>query len=376
MKSLARAFVWVAFASGVSILGANCASAASRYLLQPLTSLGDEIEMVAAGINNSRQVVGHVVDEQGHSRAAAWTPDGQVRLPDLSGSAPFSQAFRINELGQIVGRAGTAGGRVHATLWDEGAMFDLGTLTGEGDSFAADINDLGVVAGSSTAAVGQSAFTWTASSKGFVDYGNTDPPYRLAVAGFNGINNQGLMVGTSYILLDPFHASFAREGQRGVTDLSPPGRNSVGMALAVNDLGTIVGYQSDENGVIQAAIFSEGGPIEFLGTLGMDESWAQDVNQANVIVGRAFAFGVGELITKAFVWDDGEQHDLLSLVNNPEGWTLIEATAINDDGVIVGNALLNGESRAFMAIPVPEPASAASWMIGLVAIAWWRHRAR
>lgn len=156
-------------------------------------------------------------------------------------------------------------------------VIDIGTLTGTGDSFATDINDFGVVAGSSTGEVGQNAVTWTQDG-GFVDYGNTNPPFRLAVAGFNGINNHGPMVGASYIILEPYRAAFAREGQEGLTDLSPLGRFSVGMAPAVNDSGTIVGYQSGDDGAIQATIFHEDGSFERLGTLGLEESWALDVN--------------------------------------------------------------------------------------------------
>ncbi len=345
--------------------------AARQYQLSPLASIVNELEAYAAGINNSGQVVGHVIDPVGHAHAAYWGEDGQRLLPELDVSAPYSHAYRINESGQIVGKAGTAEGSVHATLWTEFQVTDIGTLTGAGDSFAADISDGGVVVGSSTAEVGQSAFTWT-SDGGFVDYGNTEPPFRLAVAGFNGINNHGLMVGTSYIILDPYHAAFAREGQKGLTDLSPPGRNSVGMAMAVNDAGTIVGYQSGGDGSIQATIFREDGSLDQLGTLGLEESWALDVNQANETVGRAFAFGPGGLITKAFVTSGRDMLDILENSSNPDGWLLVEATAINDHGVIVGNGLFQGEPRAFMATPVPEPSSVVLALTSLALFAFGR----
>jgi hypothetical protein len=56
--------------------------------------------------------------------------------------------------------------------------------------------------------------------------------------------------------------------------------------------------------------------------------------------------------------------DLLTLADNPDGWTLVEATSINDFGVIVGNGAFNGESRAFIAEPVPEPTAASLSVIG------------
>jgi probable HAF family extracellular repeat protein len=212
--------------------------------------IGDgDLQSFAAGINNLGHIVGHIIDEQGHSHAALWSDETRVLLPELSIDAPFSQAYRINNAGQIVGKAGTSDGSVHAALWENLQVTDLGTISGEGDSFAADINEQGVVAGSSDAQIGASAFTWT-RDRGFVGFASSDPPHHLPVAGFNGINDHGLMVGTSYFLLSPFHAAFARAGDSVVTELSPPGRESLGMANAVNNAGTIVGYQNGPNGSV------------------------------------------------------------------------------------------------------------------------------
>ena len=287
MHSQIRTLI-IALVSAYSLAatGLHC-DAAQQYELHPLAVVGDQVDAFALGINNSNQVVGYVVDQQGIAHAATWTTNAVRLLPELSAVQPFSQAYRINDAGQIVGKSRTADGAVHATLWQSFEVRDLGTLSGRGDSFAADINEQGTVVGSSDAEVGMHAFSWSAE-RGFVDFGNTDPPFRLAVAGFNGVNNTGLMVGTSYILLEPYRAAFAREGDRGLTDLSPPGRNSLGMALAVNDAGVIVGYQNGDEGGPQAAIFQQDGSFQLLGTLGLEESWAQDVNQAGTVVGRAF----------------------------------------------------------------------------------------
>jgi probable HAF family extracellular repeat protein len=297
-------------------------------------------------------------------------------LPGLSEEATQSKAFRINQAGQIVGLAITGEGASHAALWQADAIVDIGVLEGGTNSFANDINDLGVVVGSSEGreGTGSHAFTWTAAN-GFVDYGNTDPPFRLAVAGFNGINNHGLLVGTIYIFGDPYHAARARPGDLQVTDISPPGRTSLGMAMAVNDAGTIVGYQNDGLGNPVAAIFFGPQDYQLLGSLGLDESYALDVNESGTIVGQALGFGEGTVSFSAFVYEDGEMADLYTLIPQNAGWeSLIEATAINDRGWIVGEGIYEGRVRAFLAIPVPEPSVTGLAMIVTVWLTVQRKR--
>lgn len=46
---------------------------------------------------------------------------------------------------------------------------------------------------------------------------------------------------------------------------------------------------------------------------------------------------------------------------NSEGWTRVGATADNDYGVIVGNGVFDGKSRALTATPVPEPGGGAAF---------------
>jgi probable HAF family extracellular repeat protein len=322
--------------------------------------VADQVNVFAKGINNLGQVVGYTVDRFGNSHAFLWDDEGAHPLPTLSSQRPYAEAYRINDSGQIAGKAAVDGGQSHAAHWDPMGIVDIGTLPGGANSFAMDINEAGVVAGSSEAEIGQSAFTWTKTG-GFVDYGNTDPPFRLAVAGFNGINNNGLLVGTTYVLLSPYHAALAREGQRVVVDISPPGRNSVGMAMAVNDAGTIVGYQNGDSGGPQAAIFHGDRTFDVLGTLGLEESWAADVNESGVIVGRAFGIVETKLVEKAFLYENGQMRELHSLLPLNSGWEqLFEAAAINDLGVIVGTGIYQGEVRAFVATPIPEP---AAWLL-------------
>jgi hypothetical protein len=51
--------------------------------------------------------------------------------------------------------------------------------------------------------------------------------------------------------------------------------------------------------------------------------------------------------------------DLNGLIDPASGWTLAAARDINDSGWIVGTGTLNGQARAFLLTPVPEPSSLA-----------------
>jgi probable HAF family extracellular repeat protein len=99
-------------------------------------------------------------------------------------------------------------------------------------------------------------------------------------------------------------------------------------------------------------------------SLGTDEGWAQDINDAGVIVGRASGIdGDGNYFPKAFVNSEGVTYDLESLIDPSTGWTtFFEATGINTQGQFVGEGMYNGQITAFLMTPavVPEPGSLAA----------------
>ena len=84
---------------------------------------------------------------------------------DSSDPANFSEANAINDSGQVVGRSKNADGEVHAFLWQNGVMTDLGTLPGgpnvsQNDSNALSINKTGTIVGYSSSANGTHPFVY------------------------------------------------------------------------------------------------------------------------------------------------------------------------------------------------------------------------
>lgn len=93
----------------------------------------------AFGLNELGQIVGQAQSKDGVNHAVRWV-DGQIQ--DLG----LGRANKINEMGQIVGVSGSK----HAMLWQDGAAIDLDALVNDPDwtlSRAMDINDSGTIVG-------------------------------------------------------------------------------------------------------------------------------------------------------------------------------------------------------------------------------------
>jgi probable HAF family extracellular repeat protein len=117
--------------------------------VKDMGTLGGTISY-AYGINSSGQAVG----ESEYSTTSGWRHafiySGGVMhdMGTLGGRS--SQATSISDLGQVVGKADLAGNiDYHAFLYSNGVMSDLGTLGTGTQSYACDINNSGLVVGSS-----------------------------------------------------------------------------------------------------------------------------------------------------------------------------------------------------------------------------------
>ncbi len=139
----------------------------------PFPTFPGDPEGIALGINDNGQAVGAsgdcaafnpntLVDLQ-PVHALLWEQGRMINLGDLGGSAANNMAFAINNEGQAVGSSDLAGDTTfHAFLWSQSTrMQDLGTLAGDFASSANGLNDRGEVVGVSLdASFNPRAFLW------------------------------------------------------------------------------------------------------------------------------------------------------------------------------------------------------------------------
>lgn len=172
-------------------------------------------------------------------RQAAWRDAGGTvhLLAGLGGYGSFAQA-RASD-GRIVGESQLPENlEVHAVLWQDGFVRDLGTLGGP-DSHAFDANGAGVVVGSARRANGRlRAVRWLLAPDGSVlaldGLGTIDGGFSSAF----GVNEAGVIVGTS----DGRAFRWQGSGMTDLNDLIDPASGwQLAAATSIDDSGLIAG---------------------------------------------------------------------------------------------------------------------------------------
>lgn len=246
-----------------------------------------------------------------------WQNGVMIPLPTLGGNNGF--ANDVNNRGQVVGVAENMTQdstcppgfpffiQTPPVVWEKGKIHKLPTVSGDPDGFAASINDIGQVVGSSgNCTISLHALLWQNTE--VTDLGNLGGT--LFSQG-SAINNRGQVVGSSDLSGDtnffagPFSNNHAFVWQNGV----------------IHDLGTLPGDAT---------------------------SFANAINNKGQAVGNG---------SRAILWRSEGLTDLNTLVPGPpfSPLYLLAANDINEQGEIVGVGLaINGELHAFVAIPCDD----------------------
>ena len=285
-------------ASGQVVGDGSAATGPRGYLWSNgvMTDLGDipggDDESRARGINASGQVVGHSRSSL-TMRGFLWENGLMTGLGDLTSyPSGWVEADAINDNGQTVGHAQLKGqgSDNHPFLWENGVMTDLGELPGAvtGGSARTEayaINNSGQVVGRSKLPAGYRAFLWqngTMTELGALPGGD-------GTSEALGINASGQIVG--------FCGSATGDRpvlwQNGtVSDLGDlPGGDAKGQAYGINGPGQVVGQSDSGRGWLGFVWDPNGGMRDLNQMLPADvaggETWkirlARGINDAGQI---------------------------------------------------------------------------------------------
>jgi probable HAF family extracellular repeat protein len=346
------------------------------------------------------------------TRAFTWKDGKLTDLGALRGNHS-SAVFEINSHGVGAGwsetetmDAFTGWPAAHAVLFNEGQVFDLGTLPGGYESFAIAINDRRQVAGFGSNGIadqyaGSSFFDnpdWTTQVRSFIwqngtmrdigtlggndalmntlnargqvtgaSFTNTTPndttgmptlhPFLwqnghirdLGTLGGtygvgNWLNDNGQVAGQSYLAGDETSHPFLSDGQR-LRDLGTLG-GDFGSANYINNTGHVVGWATTpSNTTAHAFLWKRGAMTDLTGAGNSQCTVAEQINARDEIVGH----DCDE--SSALLWIDGKQYDLNALVG-PSAAHLTNAVYASDQGqiVAVGNQP-DGSRRVFLLNP-------------------------
>ena len=256
-------------------------------------------------------------------RAALFAGSAPVLLPDGPGDVTGSQAFGINDAGDVVGSrttrlAGALFAVPRATLWRRGGaeVVDLGALVPGGSSLAFAVNNRGQAVGSSVVA--------------------------------------GPGSGTSRPVF---------YGDGGLIALEVPPGYTGGFAYAVNERGQAAGQVTGPGVPSRAVLWDQNGQVALLPVPpGTQFSTARGINDAGDVVGGVRGGdvpGAPERTAEAAFWRGGALTILASSPRAPVAFPVAEAADVNNRGQVVGASTgPEGTTRAVrwaVSPAVPEP---------------------
>jgi uncharacterized membrane protein len=286
-------------------------------------------------------------------RAFRWVDGGGLEpLPNLPGR-DFCSGNGVNISGIVVGTGAQTsfGAGALPVLWTTNTVQQLPLPAGFGVGRANDINDGGIAVGSVGGGIQESAVIWGETVELITQTTDQGASIRTAFS----VNNAGRVVGFG---IDPGNAG---RNVGFVFDSATGDAFEVGaligangaLAFDVSEAGHVVGSSMLNQSSGRPFIWSDAGGIEAIPLpTGTSQGSARGVNSDGWAVGTASsAFAV------PFLFDGETTHRIADLIPDGTGWDLdmntsSSAIGINDDGVIVGTGVLNGQVRGYALIPV------------------------
>jgi probable HAF family extracellular repeat protein len=316
----------IAIIAGTLISPSRVIAQTQHYMVRELS--GDDVTGVPCKLNNLGDIAGRAGSAiGGKARASVWNRSNlqSKNLAAVAGG-DYSSAFDINDAGEVTGASNTGSGMVPFIWTVKGSLNRIPLLRGDSCGQAVAINKHGHVVGYSSGSDGVKAFLW-GRHIGMRNLGVL-PGGSYCTA--RDVNDSDEVAGTSGSYAGDRAVLWAKAGN--VRDLGTLPGDWASEAAAINNNGDVVGYSKGPRGM-RAFIWSSGGGMQELGVLpGGNLSRAMDINDLGQVVGTSTS-AAGE---HAFIWKKQTGiADLNSADSAALGVVFIEAHAINARGQII-----------------------------------------
>jgi probable HAF family extracellular repeat protein len=308
----------------------------------------------ARGINNSGQVTGWSRLASGDARAFRWTPTvpngttGTMQNLGTLKSYYYSVGTAINNLGDVAGYGGGPFGIPHALLWvGGGTAQDVGGGSSTTQSEAYGINNAGQVVG----------VRWDKGTFLSQVVNGKRKQFIIGPGRGLGINSSGQVIIHDGTDLNKFYLWTPNTPNGTTGSLILLGNSDSG---GINDNGEVVFgrtlYLPAPNYGLPAGLHDLGAlPSSFPQ---YDNVQARSINISGQVVGWQESVvsidgnGNPTFAQYVWIWDSvNGMRDLSTLIPAGSGWVLQGVADINDAGQIVGTGLHNGVQRAFLLTP-------------------------
>jgi probable HAF family extracellular repeat protein len=314
--------------------------------LQPGSGFDDAIPY---GISQNGKITGAgTVTATGELHAFIYD-NGVIQDLGMFGYPYGAGGVAINNAGQIAATAYGPG--YHAIIYSNGQTHALGSIDG-GFSEGLSINNLGHIVGRGINGDG--------GGQGFTYFGpGTFTALNVDIA--RGVNDLDQFVGSVGYYWS--YGGFVHSVEHGfvmqsgtLTDLGDlgGGLRTNTEAYAINSAGQITGYSTLADGTIHAFRYTAG-TMEDLGTIPSYYTYGVSINSGGDVVGSVETYVGGSV--SAFLYTGGTLHNFADLLDSSgAAWSGFTVTQINDAGWIVGSGTVNGAAtHGFLARPVAPP---------------------